>query len=128
MTRVVVDTSVLAAVCFDEPDAESWSRRLEGTALFAPTLLKFELTSVAGKKCRTHLDQSQGILQALALALDDSQGITWLDPDPVDVALVATATGLTTYDATYLCLAGMLSADLVTRDAALASTLEPYAG
>ena len=128
MTRVVVDTSVVAAVCFDEPDADTWADRLEGAALFAPTLLKYELASVARKKCRAHPDQSQAILQALALALDSNQGITWLDPDPVDVALVAAACGLTTYDATYLCLAGMLSADLLTRDATLASALEPYTG
>ncbi len=125
MTRIVVDASVMAAVCFAEPDADAWALRLDGAALFAPTLLRAELQSVARKKCSGHPDQSRPVLRALALALDERQGITWIDPDPVDVVLLARATGLTTYDATYLCLAGMLEADLVTRDAALASALDP---
>ena len=52
----------------------------------------------------------------------------WLDPNPVDVVLVATATGLSTYDASYLCLAGMLEADLVTRDRKLSAALDPSSG
>jgi len=63
---------------------------------------------------------------ALALALDPERGITWLDPDPADVVLVANATGLTACDASYLCLAGMLDADLVTADRTLAARLDPY--
>lgn len=128
MTRVVVDASVLAAVCFGEPDADAWTLRLEGAALAAPTLLRHELQSVARKKCKAHPDQASMVLRALALVLDDRQGIRWIDPDPVDVVLLAAATGLTTYDATYLCLAGMLEADLLTRDRVLSSALEPDAG
>ena len=125
MTPVVVDASVLAAVCFAEPDADAWALRLDGAALYAPRLLRYELQSVARKKCTAHPEQARQVIGALALALDERQGITWIDPDPVDVVLLAKATGLTTYDATYLCLAGMLEADLVTRDAALAAALNP---
>lgn len=127
MTPVVIDASVLAAVCFVEPDADAWALRLDGAALFAPRLLQYELQSVARKKCAAHPEQARQVIEALALALDERQGITWIDPDPVDVVLLARATGLTTYDATYLCLAGMLEADLVTRSAALAAALDPRA-
>ena len=41
VTRVVVDASVLAAITFGEPDAEAWSRRLDGAAVFAPRLLQY---------------------------------------------------------------------------------------
>ena len=125
MTPVVVDASVLAAVCFVEPDADIWALRLDGAALYAPRLLRYELQSVARKKCTARPEQARQVIEALALTLDERLGITWIDPDPVDVVLLARATGLTTYDASYLCLAGMLGADLVTRDAALAAALDP---
>ena len=51
-----------------------------------------------------------------------------MDPNPVDVAMIANATGLSTYDASYLWLAGFLEADLATRDRKLAATLDPFAG
>lgn len=128
MTRIVVDASVLAALAFGEPDGEAWSRRLEGAAVFAPTLLRYELQSVAQKKCRRHPAKAPGIVTALARSIDAASGITWLDPDPADVVLLANATGLTAYDATYLCLAGQLGAELATADRALAAALEPRAG
>jgi predicted nucleic acid-binding protein len=126
MTRVVVDASALAAVIFGEPDAADWSRRLEGAAVFAPRLLQYELQSVAGKKCRQHPKQAHAIVTALALALDPKQGITWLDPDPADTVLLANATGLTPYDASYLCIAAMAGADLLTADRELSAALDPF--
>jgi predicted nucleic acid-binding protein len=128
VTRIVVDASALGAVTFGEPDAERWSRRLDGAAVFAPRLLQYELQSVAHKKCRQQPRRAADILSALARSLDPRSGITWLDPDPADVVLVANATGLTPYDASYLCLAGQLDADLATADRALAAALDPYAG
>ena len=126
MRRAVVDTSALAAIVFDEPGAGEWVRRLDGAVLFAPTLLQYELESVARKKCRRNPDESSRIVRALALALDPRAGITWMDPDPSDVVLVANATGLTAYDASYLCLAGMLDADLATADETLGAALDPF--
>jgi predicted nucleic acid-binding protein len=126
MTRAVVDASALAAITFGEPDAHTWAPRLNGATLYAPTLLRYELQSVARKKCRLSPRDTTRILKALDLALDVKRGITWLDPNPLDVVLVANATGLSTYDASYLCLAGMLGADLVTRDRALAAALDPF--
>jgi predicted nucleic acid-binding protein len=128
VTPVVPDASVLAAVVFNEPGADAWSARLEGTTLFAPRLLQYELQSVAVKKCRQQPALAPAIVGALALALDPDQGITWLDPDPADVALLANATGLTAYDASYLCAAAMAEADLLTADDELAAALDPFAG
>lgn len=126
MTRVVADASALAAIVFGEPGAPEWSRRLDGSALFAPRLLQYELQSVAVKKCRQDPTRAPEIVVALALALDPRQGITWLDPDPADVVLLARATGLTAYDASYLCAAGMTGADLLTADEALAAAVDPF--
>ena len=39
------------------------------------------------------------------------------------MVLVANATGLTAYDASYLCLAGLLGAERATADTRLAATL-----
>lgn len=123
MSPTVVDASVLAAICFGEPGGEQWADRLEGVPVFAPTLLRHELISVARKKSQTHPDQAPAIRRALVRVLDGSHGIRWRDPDPIDVLLTAQATGLTTYDATYLCLAGLLAGELLTADRALASAL-----
>jgi predicted nucleic acid-binding protein len=116
MTRVVVDASALAAVVFQEPAGAAVRERLEGAAVFAPGLLKYELASTAWKKIRRQPEDAVKILTALAVALDDRWGLTWQDLEPVDVVLVAHATGLTAYDASYLWLAGSLGADLVTLD------------
>ena len=43
---------------------------------------------------------------------------------PVDVVLLATATGTTAYDASYLWLAASLGADLVTLDDRLAKAVD----
>ena len=94
-----------------------------GGGLCAAPLAVTELQSVAHKKCRQHPRQAAAILAALARTFDPSHGITWMDPDPSDVVLVANATGLTAYDASYLCLAGMLGADLATADRTLSAAL-----
>jgi predicted nucleic acid-binding protein len=118
----------MAAIVFGEPDARQWGFRLEGAQLFAPTLLQYELSSVARKKCRQHPGQLRQILLALDLALDPGRGITWMDPNPVDVVVLSNATGLSSYDASYLWLAGFLEADLVTRDRELAAAHDVLAG
>ena len=128
MRRVVVDTSVLAAITFDESTSQDWSTRLEGATLYAPTLLQYEMANVARKKCRQHPDQTRGILAALDLTLDPRRGIVWMDPNPVDLVVLSNATGLSPYDASYMWLAGFLGADLVTRDRALAAAVDPFAG
>lgn len=128
MRRVVVDTSVLAAVAFAEPAAQEWSPRIEGVELYAPTLLRYEMANVARKRCRAHPNQIREILEALDRALDPRFGITLMDPNPMDVVVLANATGLSPYDASYMWLAGFLGAELVTRDRALAAAVDPFTG
>jgi predicted nucleic acid-binding protein len=121
VTRVVADASVLAAVTFREPGYEPWARRLAGALVFAPWLLQFEMANIALKKTRKHPNDGVAILTQLRTALDATSGIQWTDVNLVDVVLVAQATGLTPYDASYLWLAGSLGADLVTLDTRLAA-------
>jgi predicted nucleic acid-binding protein len=122
MTRVVVDASALAALVFQEPGAAAIRDRLDGATVFAPSLLRYELANVAWKKARRHPADAARILGALAVALDSDWGLTWREVEAADVVMLAAATGLTSYDASYLWLAGMLGADLVTLDARIAET------
>jgi predicted nucleic acid-binding protein len=122
---VVVDASALAAIVFDEPGADELAGRLEGRRLYAPPLLKYELANVAWKKARRHPAMSGRIARALRVALDRESWISWMDVDHADALLIARATGLTAYDASYLWLAGYLGAELVTLDARLAAAVEP---
>ena len=121
MKRLVVDASALAAVVFQEPEEETVSQRLDGAIVFAPALLQFELASAAWKKVRQRPADAARILSALSLALDGRWNLNWQDVQPTDVVLVAQATGLSVYDASYLWLAGALGAELVTLDARLAA-------
>jgi predicted nucleic acid-binding protein len=127
MRRVVVDTSALAAIAFAEPDATRWAQAIDGAELHAPELLRYELASVARKKCRAVPNDTRGIVTALALTLDDCRGIVWHDANPTDLVLLANATGLSPYDASYLWLAGFLGADLVTADRDLAAAHDAFA-
>ena len=120
MKRVVADASALAAGVFDEPGSEALDAHLEHAQIFAPAILQFELANVALKKMRKNPAAGVAILSALRAAMDDG-GIQWTDVNLVDVVLVAEATGLTPYDASYLWLAGSLGADLVTLDKRLAA-------
>ena len=124
MNPVVVDASALAALAFAEPSADVVARRLHGATVFAPTLLRFELANTAWKKISRQPAEAARILAALDIVLSPRWGIGWRDVDPTDVVLIARASGLTAYDASYLWLAGTLDADLVTLDKELASVLE----
>ncbi len=123
MNRVVVDASALVALAFNEPKGEEVARALDGAAVYAPALLKFEMANAAGKKVRRQPDCARPILSALATALDPRGGITWMEVDHADAVLVSLATGLSAYDASYLWLAGTLGADLVTLDTDLANAI-----
>ncbi|MET0216277.1 MAG: type II toxin-antitoxin system VapC family toxin [Vicinamibacterales bacterium] len=127
MKRIVVDASALAALIFQEPESEAIKDRLAGATVFAPALLRYELTNTALKKVRRQPLDAVKILTALAIALDDRTGLVWQDVDARDVALLAQAAELTAYDASYLWLAGALGADLVTLDRRLAKAVDTLA-
>ena len=125
MRRVVVDASALAALAFVEPAADDVAPRLQRAAVYAPTLLKFELANTAWKKMRNPNADHSVVLAALEKALHPLEGIVWHEVNHADVALIARATGLSTYDASYVWLAGWLGAELVTLDTRLAAAVLP---
>jgi predicted nucleic acid-binding protein len=114
--RVVVDASALAAVVFEEPASDDVVPRLHRAAIYAPTLLKFELANVAWKTMRAPGADRGALLTALDKALDPRRRIVWHEVNYTDVVLIARDAGISTYDASYVWLAGWLGADLVTLD------------
>ena len=124
MKRVVIDASAMVAIVFREPGNLDLESRIDNTSVHAPHLLKFELANVALMKARKQPAATPEIFAALGLALDASSNIVWHDVPATDVAIMARATGLSAYDASYLWLAATLDADLVTLDKKLSSALE----
>ena len=114
MPGKVVDASAVAALLFVEPEADEVARQLEGFELTAPSLLPYEIASVARKKIARHPDASGQILAALE-RLDDL-GVMLVDIPAADALRVALDTGLSTYDASYLSLSRLTGSPLVTLD------------
>ena len=119
MPAKVADASVIAAIAFEEPRADEAEALLEGADLSAPTLLAYELTSVARQKAQQYPHQLDAIEQALlgALRLD----IQWVEVNHLEVLRIAVERGLTIYDASYLYVAWMLDMPLLTFDEHLRS-------
>lgn len=118
----VADASVLSAWVFRESRAEEAGALLDGIQLREPTLLGYELTSVARKKSLRYPDRAHFIARALEVAL--RLDIVWVEVDHADVLRLALSTGLTSYDATYLSLARALGVPLVTFDTRLLTVIE----
>ena len=121
MNRVVAVASALAALTFQEPGVDEVKLRLMGAQVFAPRLLQFEMANVAWKRIRREPEDALATMTLLQAALGEGSGIEWMDVNVTDVVLIAQATGLTAYDASYLWLAASLGADLVTLDKRLAA-------
>ena len=122
----VVDASALAALLFGEPGGADIAHRLDGRALFAPTLLRYELARVCREKQTREPEKERELLAALGLFPRLEVREVEVSPD----VLVETAkdTDLTVYDAAYLWLSRELGTDLVTLDARLkAATQGPSA-
>lgn len=122
---LVVDCSVVSAVLFDEAEREEAAGRIAGRGLFAPTLLDYEVTSVAVKKQRGGMALSQ-----LEIALADyaAADIELLAVDRGGVITLAQAYSLSAYDAAYLWLAAALKAPLATFDRRLGEAAQRYLG
>ncbi len=110
----VADASLLGAVVFGEPRADEAASLLQGVALYGPTLLPYELCSIARKKILQLPEQREAVLQSLEMAL--SLNIRWVEVDQLQVASLALETGLTVYDASYLYVARSLGIPLITFD------------
>ena len=121
MAASVADASVLAALLFDEPRRAEAEGLLTGADLFEPTLLPYELASVARKKIRLDPDQEGPVLRALELLAEVP--FRWVVVDQSEAVQLAVRTGLTTYDAAYLWAARSVGAQLVTFDARLQAAI-----
>ncbi len=114
MPASVADASVIAAIAFGEPRAEEAMSLLSGARLHEPTLLAYELASIARKKALSSPGRRETMTLALGMALQ--MDVAWTEVDHPAVLNLALETDLTTYDASYLYLARSLGASLVTFD------------
>ena len=110
----IVDASAIAAIMFDEPEADDMTRRVRGAILVAPALLQFELANACVIKLRRYADQRDTILQAFAI--QGGLTIETVEVDHTARLVLAERYRLTGYDASYLWLAQRLNADFVTLD------------
>jgi len=117
MAVKVVDTSVVAALVFGEPQAEEAAALLSEAELVAPVLLRYELTNTAWKKAKRH--PAKATLIAAGLKLAGELDIQYVEVDHGAVLDLALEKDLTAYDASYLWLAKTLKAPLATFDARL---------
>jgi len=95
---------------------------MQGAELRAPSLLPFELASIARKKILKHPGKGAAIQAGLGLAL--SLDVRYVDVNQVEVVELALARGLSTYDASYLWVALRLDGVLLTFDRRLKAASE----
>ena len=114
----VVDASVFAAAYFREPRQREADRLIAGVRLFAPTLLRYEMANIAVKKISDAPQQRETLVASLQRFL--RLNIDFREVDCQRVVELATLTGLTAYDASYLFVARELGMPLLTFDAQLA--------
>ena len=120
---VVADCSALAALIFEEPAGDTAAAMLMDRALHAPTLLPYELASVASKKQRAGATQDwvDAALQAYTEQRIDLHAVP-----PEAAARLAARYALSAYDAAYLWLATELKAPLATFDRKLAEAAQRH--
>ncbi len=119
MADKVVDASAIAAILFGEPEGPAVRDMMGDADLLAPALLDFELASVCLKKLRRHPDQHDALVRSFDLRRRFA--IRALTIDHAAVVRMAAATGLSSYDASYLWLARDLGVGLITLDRRLAT-------
>lgn len=110
----VIDTSAVAALLFGEPECEEAAALMNNCELAASPLLQFELANVCLIKCRRHPEQRDNLLSAFNLR--KQLGIREIAVNQGEVVQLAEETGLTALDASYLWLARVLDAEIVTFD------------
>lgn len=119
----VVDASLVCALLFGEPEAEQAREAARGYALHAPTLIDWEVASVAATKVR------RGVPAAAAGEALDDFGRLALQRAEVDLRLVLALAGryaLSAYDAGYLALASVLRCPLLTFDRQLGEAAQRH--
>ncbi len=125
MNATIVDASAVAAVVFNEPEAEPIVASLRGR-LLAPTLLRYELASVCSSRLLRHPERRAEVLERYQLA--SALEIEQFEPDWPSLPAQAQLWGLSAYDAAYLQLALQLGVPLLTLDARLAAAWDRMLG
>ncbi len=120
---LVVDSSLLCALLFDEPERADAEQHLSGKNLLAPRLLDHEVVNVAVKKQRLGMPTA-AVERALADYVE--QGIEFHDTDPRMQFELARRYELSGHDAAYLCLAGQFKVPLLTFDRRLADAAQRH--
>ena len=119
---LLVDSSLLAAIFFAEPEGTVAADRITGYRLIAPSIIDYEIANVGVNKVR------RGALSAesAARAIDAFAGLRLERHSvlPQDAFALAVRHGLTAYDAAYLHLAMTLRAPLATLDRQLAAAAQ----
>lgn len=120
---LVLDSSILCAMLFDEPTATVARQIITGREFHAPWLIDHEVASVASKKLRTGW-----IATEVIPILDDFVRMD-IEHHPTSVTgafELAQRYGLSTYDAAYLWLAAHLKVPLATFDEKLARAAKAH--
>lgn len=115
---LVVDASAISAIVFGEAEGATIAAHLDGESLIAPTLFDYEMVNIGWKKVRRHPDKHATLLAAMSRV--PSLQITKVAVPLDELFALATETGLTAYDASYLWLARSQDLELVTLDDQLA--------
>lgn len=115
---LVVDASAVAAMLFEEPEAETIRAHIRDESVIAPQLIDYELANICWKRVRRHpATQAESLAMLATVAL---VSMTRVVVPPSEAARLAIRTGLTAYDAAYLWLAWSRDAELITLDRRLA--------
>ncbi|MFO1186313.1 MAG: type II toxin-antitoxin system VapC family toxin [Alphaproteobacteria bacterium] len=122
----VADGSALAALLFNEPEADLVAAALQGALIYAPGIIEFEVANICWKKCRRHPDQADELQSALLRFA--SLEVQVLPIDLEQVVDLALRSGLSAYDASYLFVAGTFDLEVVTLDAKLAAAAKRFLG
>ena len=115
---LVVDASAISAIVFGEAEGATIAAHIDGESLIAPTLFDYEMANIGWKKVRRHPDKHATLLAAMSRV--PSLQITKVAVPLDELFALATETGLTAYDASYLWLARSQDLELVTLDDQLA--------
>jgi len=120
----VVDSSVLAAFVYLEPEATEAEARIGPYTLYAPNILPLEIANVAMNKLRRGSADANDLSERLSAF--DFACIQLREAPPAEAFALAAHYRLSAYDAAYLWLAGELRAPLLTFDARLSEAGRDY--
>lgn len=115
---LVVDASAISSIVFGEAEGATIAAHIDGEPLVAPTLIDYELANIGWKKLRRHPDKHATLMMAMSRV--PSLQITKVAVPFDELFALASETGLTAYDASYLWLARSRDLELVTLDEQLA--------